>query len=175
MHRAGAEWPSARIPVTRRLRAASADLISVAGSSRGLHQTPLEAPGAQQSHSPIVLLGTAAWVVPRPRNSSVPSSRPKQSGGSSPQASPVSRGLGGGAASGAPDDGAPGGVSGRGIPSIRRAQGQSSRGLRRSTPQTACASLRLLPIGRPVRRQASPLPSGGTRSQSAGEQPRGAV
>jgi hypothetical protein len=42
MHRTG--WgTAARQQMKRRLRASSADLISVAGHSRGLHQTPIEA------------------------------------------------------------------------------------------------------------------------------------
>src|SRR5262249_53519829 len=67
-------------PMKRRLRASSADLISVTGHSRGLHQTLIEAQYDPLSQREILI--AAAPEVPRPRNSSVPSSRPKQSGGS---------------------------------------------------------------------------------------------
>jgi hypothetical protein len=92
---AGAGWPSGKQPVKRHRQASAADFISVAGHSLRLHQTPMEG-----RCFPWNILRGKQWrpQAPRPRNSSVPSSRSTQSRGLWPMASPVSVGLGGGAA-----------------------------------------------------------------------------
>ncbi len=74
MHRTG-RGAVAQEAVRRRSQAREADLISVAGHSLRLHQTPIEGqcsrflPYREQRHP----------RAPRPRNSSVPSSRSSQS------------------------------------------------------------------------------------------------
>jgi hypothetical protein len=74
MHRTEAGWPSAKQTVSRHIQALGADFISVAGYSRGLHHTPIE------DRCSRVYLREEQWhpQVPRPRNSSVPSSRSTQ-------------------------------------------------------------------------------------------------
>ena len=75
----------------------AADLISVAGHSLGLHQTPIEG----QCFRGAMFHGKQ-WhpQAPRPRNSSVPSCRSSQSSGLCPKTLLVSVRLGGGAATG---------------------------------------------------------------------------
>jgi hypothetical protein len=74
MRRAEAGWPTVPYVVRRRSQARAADLISGAGHSLGLHQTPREARCSRG------FLRGEQWYpqVPRPRNSSVPSSRSSQ-------------------------------------------------------------------------------------------------
>ena len=94
MHRAAAEGPFEQQTVSRSSQASAADLISVAGHSRGLRQTPLA------DRCSRVLRRGEQWLPqgPRPRNSSVPSSRSSQSSGLCPKTLLVRVRLGGGAA-----------------------------------------------------------------------------
>src|SRR5215831_20851909 len=107
---------------------------------------------------------------PRPRNSSVPSSRSSRSSGLCPQTLLVSRRLGGGAAA---TDLVTHHQAGE-----RERQSNRSLGLRAFRPATPAQSLLYIrkesaegsALYEPVRRWAVSLPSGVTRSQSAADQ-----
>jgi hypothetical protein len=82
MRRTGAGWPSAQQTVNRRSQARAADLISVAGHS--LWAAPHTYCGSMslENNSPLRQRYPRA---PRPRNSSVPSSRSRQYSGLCPE------------------------------------------------------------------------------------------
>ena len=164
MHCTEAGWPSEKQVVSRHNQALGADLISVAGRSLGLHQTPIE-----DRCFPRNMFHGKQWPPqePRPRNSSVPSSRSSQSSGLCPKTLLVSVRLGGGTATGhsvthhQEDE--------------RERRSNHSLGLRVCGPDAPSQSARHIykehrvgsPPRGPVRRQAPSLPSGVTRSQSA--------
>ena len=100
----GAGWPSAKQTVKHHSQASAADLISVAGHSLRLHQTPIE---------DRCFRGTCSTGNSSPRKGyvletlSVPSCRSSQSSGLCPKTLLVSVRLGGGAATGALGDASP--------------------------------------------------------------------
>jgi hypothetical protein len=163
MHCAEAGWASAKQTGISSRQAFAADLIAVAGHSLWLHQTPLE-----DQCSRVSLRGEQ-WhsQVPRPRNSSVPSSRFRQSSGLCPETLLVSAELGGGAATGHLVTTHQGSErEGRSTHSLRlrvcgpAAPSQSTRYIRKAQQEGST-------LWRPGRRSAPSLPSAVTRSQSA--------
>ena len=167
MRRAGAGWPSATQTVNRRSQACAADLISVAGYSLELHQTPIEgrcfcgrcSTGNSSTHKYYAL---ETLLCPRPGllNAS----------GLYRETLLVSVRLGGGAATGhsmtdhQEDE--------------RERRSNQSLGLRAFCPDAPSQSALYIrkehqagsALCRPVRRRAPSLPSGVTRSQSDGGQ-----
>ena len=158
--------PSEKQEVKRLRQVIGADLISVAGHSLRLHQTPIEG----RCSRILMRREQRCPQAPRPRNSSVPSSRSSQCSGLWPVASPVSGRLGGGAATGHLVTAHQGGE--------RERRSNHCLRLRAFCPDVPVPSVLYIrkkhqegsPLCEPVRPRAPSLPSAVTRSQSVGDQ-----